>query len=105
MFHTAAPPPATYRDTLELNLAAVEPSLAGPSRPQDRVRLADVKKSFAEALPKLQAAAKPQALPLPALAEIAEGGPVSQPGVTPDGVSAKEAKEVHHGSVVITAIT
>ena len=58
LFHDANTPEAAYTDTLELDLATVEPSLAGPSRPQDRVALTDVKKSFAEALPKLKAAAK-----------------------------------------------
>src|SRR5215475_969289 len=52
MFHTAQTPAARYSDTLELDLSKVEPSLAGPSRPQDRVKLSDVPKSFAEALPK-----------------------------------------------------
>src|SRR5439155_1627 len=68
MFHTASTPAATYSDTLELDLGTVEPSLAGPSRPQDRVRLHDVKKSFGEALPKLQAAAKPKSASLPLVA-------------------------------------
>src|SRR5437762_2115858 len=67
MFHTAQTPAAKYSDTLELDLSAVEPSLAGPSRPQDRVRLTDVPKSFAEALPKLQANAKPRTVVLPAV--------------------------------------
>jgi aconitate hydratase len=106
LFHDAKTAPADYCDTLELDLAKVEPSLAGPSRPQDRVRLADVKKAFAEALPKLQATAKPKAVPLPAVTrEIGEGGPVIEPGASRDGVSEKDAKEVHNGSVVIAAIT
>ena len=60
LFHTAATPEAVYSDTLELDLSTVEPSLAGPKRPQDRVRLGDVKKSFAAALPGLQSEAKPK---------------------------------------------
>src|SRR5262247_2164584 len=39
MFHDSAAAEATYSDTLELDLGTVEPSLAGPTRPQDRVRL------------------------------------------------------------------
>src|SRR6185312_3685124 len=39
LFHDASTPEAKYSDTLELNLADVEPSLAGPKRPQDRVPL------------------------------------------------------------------
>src|SRR5207247_2435240 len=49
MFHEENTPEASYTDTLELDLASVEPSMAGPSRPQDRVALKDVRKSFAEA--------------------------------------------------------
>ena len=58
LFRTDATPDATYSDTLELDLAQVEPSLAGPRRPQDRVPLARAKRSFAAALPDLQKAIK-----------------------------------------------
>src|SRR5207248_1475886 len=68
---------AHYSDVLELDLATVVPSLAGPTRPQDRVALTDVKKSFHEALPKLKAAAKPKVAPLPL------AGPVLGPEATP----------------------
>ncbi len=53
LFHTASTPEAAYSDTLTLDLKTVEPSLAGPSRPQDRVRLGDVKRSFAMRMPSL----------------------------------------------------
>ncbi len=46
--NTAAP---QYTDTLELDLSTVEPSLAGPARPQDRVSLSTVASSFNKALP------------------------------------------------------
>jgi aconitate hydratase len=39
-----------FTDTLELDLGSIEPCLAGPKRPQDRVRLMDLKKSFNDAL-------------------------------------------------------
>src|SRR6185312_13067799 len=39
LFRTDSTPDATYSDTLELDLSTVEPSLAGPRRPQDRVSL------------------------------------------------------------------
>ncbi len=93
MFHDAATPEADYTDTLELDLATVEPSLAGPSRPQDRVALKDVKASFADALPKLKAAAKKALPPLP----MAAPG-VVEPVEMPGGV-------LTDGSVVIAAIT
>src|ERR1700736_1002541 len=50
LFHTAGTPEARYSDRLELNLQSVEPSLAGPTRPQDRVPLRGSKKSFSDAL-------------------------------------------------------
>jgi aconitate hydratase len=60
IFHTADSPEAEYTQTLELDLAAVEPSVAGPRRPQDRVLLKDASASFAQQLPSLLApAAKP----------------------------------------------
>jgi aconitate hydratase len=50
-------PDPVFTDTLELDLGTVEPSLAGPRRPQDRVALSGVAKSFAAELPKLAAGA------------------------------------------------
>src|SRR5688572_8443456 len=54
LFRTPETPDAEYADTLELDLASVEPSLAGPRRPQDRVPLARARTSFASALPDLR---------------------------------------------------
>jgi aconitate hydratase len=50
LFRTAKSPHPLFTDTLELDLASVEPSLAGPARPQDRVPLADASHAFATAL-------------------------------------------------------
>jgi aconitate hydratase len=50
MFHDEDTDEATYSDTLELDLSSVEPSLAGPKRPQDRVALSDACAVFREAL-------------------------------------------------------
>lgn len=86
LFHTASTPEATYSDALELDLTTVEPSLAGPKRPQDRVALVHVKKNFADALPTLL---KEQ----PAKDKVGS--------VTLDG----ETHALPHGSVVIAAIT
>src|SRR5213082_1211399 len=61
MFHTANTPPAQYSDTLELDLGTVVPSLAGPTRPQDRIQLTDAKKAFADSLQVLLSKAKPKA--------------------------------------------
>ncbi len=54
LFRTDDSPEAIYTDTLSLDLATVEPSLAGPRRPQDRVPLTRAKASFSAALPDLQ---------------------------------------------------
>jgi aconitate hydratase len=99
LFHDAKTPQANYSDTLELDLGKVEPSMAGPSRPHDRVRLADVKKSFAEALPKLHAAAKPKAASLPIAGTGNGQTEIRNPKSEINGV------DVHDGSVVIAAIT
>ncbi len=56
LFRTDDSPDAEYSDTLALDLATVEPSLAGPRRPQDRVPLSSAKKSFQAALKDLLAA-------------------------------------------------
>ena len=53
MFHTADAPEAVYSATIALDLATVEPSVAGPKRPQDRVLLSGAAESFAQQLPAL----------------------------------------------------
>jgi aconitate hydratase len=58
--HAAADP--VFTDTLELDLATVEPSLAGPRRPQDRVALSGVAKGFTSELPKLSGTTDPAKL-------------------------------------------
>jgi len=50
LFRTAESPEPEFTDTLELDLGSIEPSLAGPKRPQDRLSLRDVKSSFQAAL-------------------------------------------------------
>ncbi|AGA30626.1 aconitate hydratase AcnA [Singulisphaera acidiphila] len=50
LFHEPGTPEAVYSDTLELDLATVEPSLAGPKRPQDRVPLKNAKAGWQTAL-------------------------------------------------------
>jgi aconitate hydratase len=51
LFRTDATADPLYSDTVELDLATVEPSMAGPKRPQDRLQLSGVKKSFYESFP------------------------------------------------------
>ena len=50
LFRTDDAPEPAFSDLLELDLSTVEPSLAGPKRPHDRVRLRDAKTSFAVSL-------------------------------------------------------
>lgn len=50
LWYTPDQPEPMYTDTLELDLAKVEPSIAGPARPQDRVTLKDARTSFRKSL-------------------------------------------------------
>jgi aconitate hydratase len=108
LFHTPATLEARYSETLELDLGTVEPSLAGPTRPQDRVRLSEAKASFAGALKGLLAKAKPKT-PVQAVArmENESDNPVARKAT--DGavhdVGEAAGAQLHHGSVVIAAIT
>jgi aconitate hydratase len=54
LFHTQGAQEAEYSATLSLDLGTVEPSVAGPKRPQDRVLLSKTPESFAAQLPALQ---------------------------------------------------
>jgi aconitate hydratase A / 2-methylisocitrate dehydratase len=112
LFHTASSPDPVFSDTLSLDLASVEPSIAGPRRPQDRVRLSDARRSFRDALPSLlPAGSKP---PGKEAAKGSSEGP-SAIGVWGEGstespaahaVMLEDATDVlDHGSVVIAAIT
>src|SRR3989441_4010195 len=86
MFRTEATPDPAFADRLELDLSKVEPSLAGPRRPQDRVPLNKSKQSFQEALPTM-------------LSKQAK--PASTVTVSENG----SKFDLTHGSVVIAAIT
>jgi len=109
LFHDSRTPEATYSDTLSLDLGTVEPSLAGPRRPQDRVRLRDTKKNFADALPTMRVAkAAPAAAARPLERWEGEGGDgaaghaaATLPRVTMRG----ESFPLSDGAVVIAAIT
>src|SRR5688572_30154011 len=92
LFRTEATPDALYSETLQLDLRTVEPSIAGPRRPQDRVSLLRAKSSFAAALPDLQKAMKKPA--------AGTGG-----GGTAVAVAETVETTLEHGSVVVAAIT
>ncbi|MGH7608212.1 MAG: aconitate hydratase AcnA [Gemmatimonadales bacterium] len=111
LFHTADTPEPEYTDTLELNLATVEPSLAGPRRPQDRVALREMVQNFREALPTLQRQGTPAATAVASVGRWeGEGG---QAGLAPPPQRPSHATlhingvehVLRHGSVVIAAIT
>ena len=111
LFHTADSPEAEYTQTVELDLATVEPSVAGPKRPQDRVLLKDAAASFAGQLPALLS---PTAKPLATrTAANWERGAVTEAGVigthSATTVQARFGVDpdlyLDHGSVVIAAIT
>jgi len=79
LFRTESTPDPEFTDTLELDLSTVEPSLAGPRRPQDRVQLSGVKTVFHKNFDD----------------QINKGG----------GVAVATKTGVRHGSVAIAAIT
>ncbi|MEC7983844.1 MAG: aconitate hydratase AcnA [Myxococcota bacterium] len=90
MFHTENTPDPYFTDTLSLDLGTVVPSLAGPKRPQDRIRLTDMTQAFEAAL----------------TAPIGHSGH----GVLTDDTQTEQPVEgtdysLSHGDVVIAAIT
>jgi aconitate hydratase len=113
LFHTAQAPEPVYSDTLALDLGTVEPSLAGPRRPQDRVALGEVGKNFLDALPTLMKPTSTVVAPTPINGRWeGEGGSVltavEAPSQRRSHISLKldgQDCELRHGSVVIAAIT
>ncbi len=92
IFRTDDTPDPIFTDMLELDLSTVEPSLAGPKRPQDRVLMKDLKKVFRAALT----------------------APIKERGYALDENALNKKADVHdnghsatigHGAVVIAAIT
>jgi len=85
MWWTPDAPEAEYTDVLQLDLGSIQPSLAGPKRPQDRVLLSDVKANFRKAFE-----AEQKARPSKGPAQVTDGG---------------KTFELKDGAVVIAAIT
>src|SRR5260370_4104296 len=92
LFHTEKAAEANYSDHLELDLRKVEPSLAGPTRPQDRVPLGQSKKAFAEALDVMLKKSKPSLeehiCPRTDTAKLETMPSKSQPKSAPGGAAA-----------------
>ena len=105
MWHDEESKPARYSATLELDLADVVPSLAGPRRPQDRIPLAGAKSAFAAVLQEYQD------LQMNSVQEsewAEEGGPPGERPAAIRGVPVTRGDEtfhLDHGAVVIAAIT
>jgi aconitate hydratase len=101
LFHEASTPEAEYSDVVDLDLGSVEPSVAGPKRPQDRVSLFKAKKSFEDALPTL---GKPKKSGTAAAGAADDKRPTRETsvGFAPLG---NTLPDVNNGSVVIAAIT
>lgn len=91
LFRTADTPDPEFSDILHLDLSTVEPSLAGPKRPQDRITLKQMKESFNKALVTL---------------EPTQGFALSQEKLANKGVYQNGTTiDMKHGDVVIAAIT
>ena len=106
LFYTASTPEAEYTHVLELDLATVEPSIAGPKRPQDRISLSAAAKSFEQALPSLLKPGQ-QVPPKQEARWEGEGGHPAGMDSQQDAVEehVKFDQALNHGSVVIAAIT
>ena len=101
MFRTDDSPTPVFSEMLELDLAAVEPSVAGPKRPQDLVPLPNVWQSFRSAFAFEDKAGNDDVARFDyegGAADVGEHGPGT-------AVMARPAQKVRNGSVVIAAIT
>jgi aconitate hydratase len=104
LFRTDHTPDPVFSDTLWLDLATIEPSLAGPRRPQDRVALKNSKPAWEQVLPSFLKTSSPAAV---------GGGSMASPPAAGGNDVNKRVKvksddktfEISHGSVVIAAIT
>jgi len=124
LFHTAGAPEAEYSATLSLDLSTVEPSVAGPKRPQDRVPLSKTPASFASKLPELQGPNANRSVVRQMVRWEGEGGHASKGGELESSIGVMEAegdddamhsverrfgvnpeKYLSDGSIVIAAIT
>ena len=92
MFRTAAAPIPEFTKRLSLDLGSVVPSLAGPTRPQDRVPLVQVKRAFAESL----------TAPTAKRGFALEGAALTRTGTVREH---GRSDQIGHGAVVIAAIT
>ena len=112
LFRTADAPDPTYTQTVELDLSTVEPSLAGPKRPQDRVSLGQAKIKFQQALEVMLAERKSKATPESKPGESTHPAE-TKPRPAATAVAVAEAatgavpgmEGLDHGAIVVAAIT
>jgi aconitate hydratase len=119
LFRTDATPVSKFTKVVRLDLSTVEPSLAGPKRPQDRIALGDMKPAWRQALTSVYGKQPPNGSPegrwegegghrveLTAAAHPTPAAPKLDPGF--EGVEVEwnnKHFELQHGDVVIAAIT
>jgi len=101
LFRTSGAQDPVYSEVIDVELSTIEPSLAGPRRPQDRVSLKQVKSGFQASLSTLMASSPKRG---------AEAGGSAHVSATSGGSAValaepKVAQQLDHGSVVIAAIT
>jgi aconitate hydratase len=106
LFRTGSSVDPSYTLTIELDLSTVEPSLAGPKRPQDRVSLRQAKYKFQQAVDAMLSERKPKTAP------AEKPGEDTAPAAMPASASVAVAdaivpgmEDLSHGSVVVAAIT
>jgi aconitate hydratase len=108
LWHDADTPQASYSAALELDLACVRPSLAGPKRPQDRVLLEDMKADYRKHVTGLTAQRKPKDAAVSEFIEEGGAQPQAEHLAVPPRISIRVRDrdgELTDGSVVIAAIT
>ena len=107
LFHIASTPEPEYSETLELDLSTVEPSIAGPKRPQDRVLLSKAKPSYRTSLIDMLETKGTQIDKASASQWANDGATATKPAFLKSIPVRKNGEqfELEHGAVVIAAIT
>jgi aconitate hydratase len=96
LFRTDQTPDPVFSETLSLDLSVIEPCIAGPRRPQDRVMLKDVQSSWRQALPVMLESKKKPAGSVAVATSVETKAKIQIDG---------QQVELGHGSVAIASIT